>query len=342
LVLLDVCSLSCYIHIFRIRLYAGEDRPFFEDIEPANPTVYLIHNLLTAKEADQLVSTMDPLLSTVTVEDSLNYSDDITYLQNSQTERAVQWQGLVSSLWSPQHKAMVDRIDQVTGFPVMHTSDFIVDKISSGRWERHYDTVVRAYVPLATITIFLNHHDTALWKFPLIKGHNNNNNNGRTNTNGKDGAGEIHIRPRKGMAIVHHNTDVEDQRLDPYAVHALDMNGSTTPLYVARKIILPTPVGRRILLPLLAMANGGRLPRSLSRWHETLLTQYGPEDGPKYFDWALVIGPSVILLVLLTMIVYGLVVSTRRRTTTPAVTTTTTNGTTATTTKIRDKRSKKD
>jgi hypothetical protein len=39
----------------RIRLYAGGDRPFFEDVEPANPTLYLIHNLLTGSEADSLV-----------------------------------------------------------------------------------------------------------------------------------------------------------------------------------------------------------------------------------------------------------------------------------------------
>ena len=31
----------------RIRLYAGGDRPFFEDVETHNPTLYLIHNLLT-------------------------------------------------------------------------------------------------------------------------------------------------------------------------------------------------------------------------------------------------------------------------------------------------------
>ena len=34
----------------RVRLYAGGDRPFFEDVEPASPTLYLIHNLLTDEE----------------------------------------------------------------------------------------------------------------------------------------------------------------------------------------------------------------------------------------------------------------------------------------------------
>ena len=40
----------------RVRLYAGGDRPFFEDVVSGMPLVYLIHNMLTADECDGLVS----------------------------------------------------------------------------------------------------------------------------------------------------------------------------------------------------------------------------------------------------------------------------------------------
>jgi len=40
----------------RVRLYAGGDRPFFEDVVSGMPLVYLIHNMLTADECDALVS----------------------------------------------------------------------------------------------------------------------------------------------------------------------------------------------------------------------------------------------------------------------------------------------
>jgi hypothetical protein len=286
----------------------------------ANPTVYLIHNLLTGAEADQLVASMGPLVAPIRTEDCLHYTDDITYTQRSQTERAVQWSGMMQSFF-PNQKNIVERIGQVTGFPAVHVSDFIVDKVSSGEWDRHYDSLLRTYVPLASITVFLNDDDTAIWKFPLTKRGGDDNGNsaiggGGSGINNNDGP-EIHIRPRKGMAIVHHNTDHETQRFDPYALYSLDLNGSNTPLYLARKIVLPVPpgLGRRVLLPLIAMANGGRLPSAFSRWYEALLDQYGAEDGPRYFDWALVIAPIVLLLVL-ALIVIGLVVRRTRMTTT--------------------------
>lgn len=286
----------------------------------ANPTVYLIHNLLTASEADQLVTSMGPLVAPIRHEDCLHYTDDITYTQRSTTERAVQWSGMMPSFF-PNQKNIVERIGQVTGFPAVHVSDFIVDKVSSGDWERHYDSLLRTYVPLASITVFLNDHDTAVWKFPLTKrggdGNNNNNNSAAAGGSVNNDGPEIHIQPRKGMAIVHHNTDHETQRFDPYALYSLDMNGSRTPLYMARKIVLPVPpgLGRRVLLPLVAMVNGGRLPSAFSRWYETLLDQYGAEDGPRYFDWALVIVPTVLLLLVALIIIFLVVRRTRTTTT---------------------------
>jgi hypothetical protein len=39
----------------RVRLYAGGDRPFFEDAISNGPVVYMIHNMLTGEECDELI-----------------------------------------------------------------------------------------------------------------------------------------------------------------------------------------------------------------------------------------------------------------------------------------------
>lgn len=263
-------------------MYAGGDRPFFEDIEATHPTIYLIHNLLTDEECDELLKLK---LHNIETTDSLQYSDDLSYSQKtSQTQRAVQWQGM---LQLPHQKAVEERIDQVTGFPAAHLSDFIVDRIDSGHWKSHYDSLLRSYVPLASITVFLR-DAPGVWKYPQTKR-----------------SGEIHIQARRGMAIVHHNTD-ETQRFDPHAVHELDTNGE--PLYIARKLVLPVPpsLGRRILLPAVAIANGGRMPSFVSDLHESLVETYGVDNGPNYFDMGLLAIPGIILLAIVQLVVFFL------------------------------------
>ena len=43
----------------RVRLYAGGDRPFFEDAISNGPVVYMIHNMLTGEECDELIKSTE-------------------------------------------------------------------------------------------------------------------------------------------------------------------------------------------------------------------------------------------------------------------------------------------
>ena len=78
---MDFCfdRISHYIFFtdeIRIRLYAGGDRPFFEDVEAAQPTIYIIHNLLSTKECDALIEQAKTLVRPVVQNDSLQLTQD--------------------------------------------------------------------------------------------------------------------------------------------------------------------------------------------------------------------------------------------------------------------------
>ena len=98
----------------RVRLYAGGDRPFFEDVQHEQPVVYLIHNLLTPAECDALIRQSAPLLEPVV--EGPNSLEGITDAGSSSfgIERAFLWRGLLKS---NEQKAIDERIEQVTGFP---------------------------------------------------------------------------------------------------------------------------------------------------------------------------------------------------------------------------------
>ncbi|CAJ1942644.1 unnamed protein product [Cylindrotheca closterium] len=254
----------------RVRLYAGGDRPFFEDVEPTDPTLYLIHNLMTDEEADSLLQSAKSKLSPIT-DDILQFSNDKENFENVQ--RTVVWQGM---LQSPARKAVEERIEQVTGFPAAHHSDFVIDRLDAGvHWKAHYDT--HPYlIPMATITVFLTDNGGSV-VFPSAKE-------------------PVEITPTKGMAIVHHNTD-NKHNMDLSSVHAM-MAGTEGPAYVARKFIFTTPVSnaRRIALPILALPFGGKLPGFVSAFHDFMVEKFGMEDGPVYFDKACVFIPFLIFL----------------------------------------------
>ena len=65
----------------RVRLYAGGDRPFFEDAVSRAPVVYLIHNMLTGEECDDLIRLADGKYDRV---------DDTTGMASITTLR-IQW-----------------------------------------------------------------------------------------------------------------------------------------------------------------------------------------------------------------------------------------------------------
>lgn len=101
---------------------------------------------------------------------------------------------------------------------------------------------------MASITIFLNDvpHDDG-GEFIFLEP--------------EDGNDPVYISPTKGLAIVHHNTD-EKYNFDKSTLHkeAILKGGYK---YIARKYVYlnPQPNHMRIVVPLMAMPFGGKLPR---------------------------------------------------------------------------------
>lgn len=297
-------------------MYAGGDRPFFEDVQAMNPTVYVIHNLLTPKECDSLIQQAKPLVRLLQSgrNDPLQYTTQADKLV--QTERVHLWEGL----WQgPERQAIQERIEQVTGFPAAHLSDWTVDRLTEGSyWQPHYDTLPGNYVPMATITVFLSVPTT-------------NDKDG--DETGDGGGGEmvfpnteteppVLIRPVQGLAVVHHNTD-EQHQFDLHSLHALLPVTGSGEFYIATKYILPLPASkaRRGVLPALALLNGGRLPDLVVSLHDLLVAQFGVDTGGVYFDKVCVFVPVLLLLALVNVVgvyVHRQIKANRSSTPTPA------------------------
>lgn len=277
------CIISVY---FRIRLYAGGDRPFFEDVEAAEPTIYVIHNLLTETECKNLVKRAKPLVQPIVPSQKDPLQLTLQPEKMVGMDRVMLWQGM---LQGPERKAIEERIEQVTGFPANHFSEWIVDRISpGGYWQPQYDTLPGGYVPMASITVFLNDLSSSgspvggELVFPKVRRHD-----------------PVKIQPVPGMAVVHHNTN-EKHQFETHALHALLplSQSSSEPLYVARKFVLPLPVStaRRIVLPSIALITGGRLPKIVLATHDWFLEQFGVDAGGTYFDKFCIFVPALILL----------------------------------------------
>ncbi|KAL7571390.1 hypothetical protein ACA910_007697 [Epithemia clementina (nom. ined.)] len=129
----------------RVRLYAGDDRPFFEDVEAAKPTIYLIHDLLKRHECEALIQQAERAgLRRVDRRsgssgqddeddpDSISPPDILQYTPNPSNfvnvDRVTLWQGL---LMSNAAKQVEDRLEQVTSFPSAHFSDFVIDRLAT-------------------------------------------------------------------------------------------------------------------------------------------------------------------------------------------------------------------
>lgn len=256
----------------RVRLYAGGDRPFFEDVEPAEPTLYLIHNLLTDEECDTVIAAAEPRVEPVVKDDILQMTMSADDFEN--VKRVMLWQGL---LQSPGKKAIEERIEQVTGFPATHFSDFVIDKLEPGaHWKPHYDFREGTIPPMASITIFLTENGASL-VFPMSKD-------------------PVKILARKGLAVVHHNIN-EKNRVDQNTLHAM-LPSTSGPVYVARKYVYQMPVStaRRLALPVFAAPFGGKLPKALIQLHDLLVEKAGLEDGNFYFDKLCVFIPLLLIL----------------------------------------------
>ena len=274
----------------RVRLYAGGDRPFFEDVTSAGvqPTVYLIHNMLTSQECDDLIASAEGSNGFKALDDTATSILQHIAAQRDGSvkavgiDRAVLWRG---QLHSHAGKQIEERIDQITGYPAEHFSDWHVDRLAPGSfYGPHYD-VLPTMVPIASMTVFLNdvpEKQGGEFVYPNVS----------------DGT-PVMIRPTRGLAVVHHNTD-DKYQFDHATLHAeLELlAGEVQYKYVARKYIyaLPQSPARRIVLPLIAMVSGGTLPDAVLRLHDAMLDQFGLEHGPAYFDKLMTMFPVGLLL----------------------------------------------
>mmetsp|Transcript_16132 Transcript_16132/g.24481 ORF Transcript_16132/g.24481 Transcript_16132/m.24481 type:complete len:179 (-) Transcript_16132:104-640(-) len=136
---------------------------------------------------------------------------------------------------------------------------------------------------MATITIFLN-------DVPQGSG-------GEFIYTNPDGGDEpVVITPTKGLAIVHHNTD-EKYNFDQSTIHKeATLSGGIK--YVAKKYVYlnPQPNHLRIVLPLMAMPFGGKLPRLFITLQNALIEKYGSESAEVYFQKIVTMIPVLLLL----------------------------------------------
>ena len=264
----------------RVRLYAGGDRPFFEDVESSQPTVYLIHDLLTSAECDALIAQAEPRLEPFVQDDVLQHSTGAA--QSNKVDRVTLWQGL---LQFPAQKTIEERIEQVTAFPANHFSDFVVDRFQAGSYvQPSYDIFDNRLVPVASISIFLSDAPT--------------NGGGEIVYPSTASDDPVKVVPRKGLAVVHHNTDERGQ-FDTSSQHAV-LPLKDGPYYIAHKYIYMEPISyaRRLALPALALPFGGKLPGVVLQLHEYMVGQFGAETGEDYFNKVCVFVPLLIVLLI--------------------------------------------
>jgi hypothetical protein len=258
-------------------------------VNAAEPTIYLIHNLLSPTECDSLIEQAASKVTPVVANrpDPLQFTTDPEKFVK--TQRVLLWHG--TALQGPVFKAVEERIEQVTGFPSAHYSDWVVDMLTAGSyWQPHFDILAGNFAPLATITVFLsspNDDDDddgggGELVFPSVR----------------DGD-PVMVRPVRGLAVVHHNTN-EHHEFETRSLHAMLPVTADGEYFVARKFILPLPVSnaRRVALPLLAMPLGGVLPGFVVSAHDLLIDRFGVDKGGMYFDKVVVFVPVLILLIL--------------------------------------------
>mmetsp|Transcript_25731 Transcript_25731/g.31707 ORF Transcript_25731/g.31707 Transcript_25731/m.31707 type:complete len:529 (-) Transcript_25731:86-1672(-) len=274
----------------RVRLYAAGDRPFFEDVSNQNPVLYLIHNLLTQDECEMLLKQSQGKFDKL--DDSVSNLLENIVAEPSQKainiETTMMWKGQLNN---HAGKQIEERIEQVTGYPQDQFSDWQISKFVQGaRHELHYDHHP-LYSPVATISVFLNHLD-------------DNDSGGEVVFPNPVQGSPVMITPQQGLAVVHHNTDYEGN-VDYSAVYGeMNVRGKDQVKYIARKYVYaqPLPPSKRIILPLLALVNGGKLPRLVVNIHDLFIAKFGLESGNVYFDKLCTMYPILVLLMIGTII----------------------------------------
>ncbi|GMI37890.1 hypothetical protein TeGR_g13429, partial [Tetraparma gracilis] len=261
----------------RVRMYAGGDRPYFEDVTVASPMVYLIHNLLaTDAECEYLMRAGEGVVAEFTGEANyLEGTEEVLSPEGkAKVDRGMYWRG---ALKDPTLKAIDERMYSAGGFHAPH-----------------YDSLQSLYhEQSASILIFLND--------PVGEG-------GDVIFPAADPP--IKIRPKKGMGVVWHNSD-QSGGVDNNSVHG---ELRFTPAeeggvkWTAKKWIYSQPLGkaRTVLLPAALFPAGGRSPQWLRRLYNRFLKELGPDAGSERFDScvkAAFVGLALALLYLVKFLV---------------------------------------
>lgn len=286
----------------RVRLYAGGDRPFFEDAVSQHPLVYLIHNLLTDEECNDLIHMADGKYDRV-VDDAYTPGLSVNnYLENmmqpspaKNVDRVVLWKGDMGGKF---FKDIDERISQVTGYPIEHLSDFEINKHTpeTSYYVPHFD-INESNSIMASITIFLSNIPRDAGgeiAYPETQ---------QQQPDGKTSTEAVVVHPVKGLAIIHHNTD-DKYVFDKSTVHKEAVFKGHDYKYVAKKYIYLNPQQRhtRVVLPLLALTFGGRLPRGIITLHNVLLDKFGMDNGELYFRKIVTVTPILLLISILFLI----------------------------------------
>lgn len=184
-------------------------------------------------------------------------------------------------LKGPDAKDIDERMEQVTGFPRENFSDFQVNKVGKGgSIAPHFDRLPKEYgSQMVSMHIFLNDD----YEGGEVVFHKANP--------------PIKIKPRRGMAIVTHNDHGWDHgfpKFDPSTGHA-ELSVSEGTKWTAKKWIYtdPMPLGERVVLPIVALPFGGKLPSFVRAFHDMLLERFGEGAGKTFFNKSCVMIPGL-------------------------------------------------
>ena len=177
-------------------------------------------------------------------------------------------------------KQIEERMEQVTGFPKEHFSDFQVNKYSEGGHHKpHIDQIPMEYGnQMVSMLVFLNDD----YEGGEIVYHT--------------AQPPVKIKPRKGMALVHHNTDQYGE-FDISTMYA-ELTVTKGEKWTSKAWVYTDPLDpeRRTVLPAIAAPFGGKLPSAVRSLHNTMIAKFGISNGSRYFSKIIMLFPSIIII----------------------------------------------
>ena len=262
----------------RLRLYPGGGRPFIESVSEESPVVFLIHNLLSEEESNDIKQAAAGHLRP-----SVDADDDARVKYKS-AERSFDLAVLDHGiLKSATHKAVDEKLVSIINFPAEYFAPLEVNRFGEGGAHGpHYDSdKVPSVYREKVMTVVL-----CLDSVP------------------EGGGGDIVfprarllVRPQAGMAIVFHNT-AEDGSLDMKSLHAHEALVAGTTKWTATQRIYATkvPLAARTLIPAIATLSGGEAPSWVHRYRDWAMVAYGDDFGYELFNYSFIALAALALL----------------------------------------------